>query len=52
MNKNIGYKAELPSDNIYESNCPIIYALNVVEKNGKCLLCGAYLKMKLLDITN
>ena len=35
MNKNIGYKSELPSDNIYESNCPIIYALNVVGKKWK-----------------
>ena len=35
MNKNIGYKAELQSDNIYESNCPIIYALNVVGQKWK-----------------
>jgi len=35
MNKNIGYKTELPSDTIYESNCPIIYALNVVGQKWK-----------------
>ena len=35
MNKNIGYKAKSPSDTIYESNCPIIYALNVVGKKWK-----------------
>jgi DNA-binding HxlR family transcriptional regulator len=35
MNKHIGHKAELHSDNIYESNCPIIYALNVVGKKWK-----------------
>jgi len=35
MNKNIGYKAKSPSDTIYESNCPIIYALNVVGQKWK-----------------
>jgi len=35
MNKPIDHKAELHSDNIYESNCPIIYALNVVGKKWK-----------------
>ena len=35
MNKNISYKAELHSDNIYESNCPIIYALNIVGQKWK-----------------
>lgn len=35
MNKNRGYKSKSPSDNIYESNCPIIYALNVVGQKWK-----------------
>ena len=35
MNKNRSYKAKTPSDNIYESNCPIIYALNVVGQKWK-----------------
>ena len=35
MNKNIGYKAKSPSDTIYESNCPIIYALNIVGQKWK-----------------
>ena len=35
MNKNMGYKAELTIDNIYESNCPIIYALNIVGQKWK-----------------
>ncbi|SEJ43451.1 transcriptional regulator, HxlR family [Propionispira arboris] len=35
MNKNRGYKTKSPNDNIYESNCPIIYALNVVGQKWK-----------------
>jgi DNA-binding HxlR family transcriptional regulator len=35
MNKNIGHKAKSSNDNIYESNCPIIYALNVVGQKWK-----------------
>ena len=35
MNNDMSCNAELPSDNIYESNCPIIYALNVVGKKWK-----------------
>ncbi|MFA6850872.1 MAG: helix-turn-helix domain-containing protein [Selenomonadaceae bacterium] len=35
MNKNRSYKEKTPSDNIYESNCPIIYALNVVGQKWK-----------------
>jgi DNA-binding HxlR family transcriptional regulator len=35
MNKNRDYKAKLLIDNIYESDCPIIYALNVVGQKWK-----------------
>jgi len=35
MNDNIGYKVGLPSDNVYETKCPIIYALNIVGHKWK-----------------
>jgi DNA-binding HxlR family transcriptional regulator len=35
MNNNIDYKAGLPSDNIYETKCPIIYALGIVGQKWK-----------------
>lgn len=30
MDNKISYVVELPPDNIYESKCPIIYALDIV----------------------
>jgi len=35
MNDNIGYKVGLPSDNVYEIKCPIIYALDIVGQKWK-----------------
>jgi len=35
MNNNIGYKIGLPSDNVYETKCPIIYALDIVGQKWK-----------------
>ena len=35
MNDNIGYKVGLPSDNVYERKCPIIYALDIVGQKWK-----------------
>jgi len=35
MNDNIGYKVGLPSDNVYETKCPIIYALDIVGQKWK-----------------
>ncbi|BCZ48146.1 transcriptional regulator [Clostridium gelidum] len=35
MNDNIDYKVELPSDNVYETKCPVIYALDIVGSKWK-----------------
>ena len=35
MNNDMSCNAELPSDNIYETKCPIIYALNIVGQKWK-----------------
>ncbi|MBU3199231.1 helix-turn-helix transcriptional regulator [Clostridium estertheticum] len=35
MNDNIGYKVGLTSDNVYETKCPIIYALDIVGQKWK-----------------
>ncbi|MBD7912294.1 MULTISPECIES: helix-turn-helix domain-containing protein [Clostridium] len=35
MDNKVNYNVELPSDNIYESKCPIIYALDVVGQKWK-----------------
>ena len=35
MDSKISYTIEIPSDNIYESKCPIIYALDIVGQKWK-----------------
>jgi Predicted transcriptional regulators len=35
MNNNIVYNAELTNENVYETECPIIYALNIVGQKWK-----------------
>ena len=35
MNNDMSCNAEEPSDNIYETKCPIIYALNIVGQKWK-----------------
>lgn len=35
MDNTIAYNVELPCDNIYESKCPIIYALDIVGQKWK-----------------
>ena len=35
MEEKINYSTKLPDDNIYDSKCPIIYALNIVGQKWK-----------------
>ena len=35
MDNNINHNAELPTENIYETQCPIIYALDIVGQKWK-----------------
>lgn len=52
MSDYMRYNKEFPDDNIYETECPVIYALDILGQNGNYLSCGIYQVKILLDIMN